>query len=138
MTLWPTIDEAVLPDLVDRFYARVRQDPEIGPVFNAAIKDWDVHLEKLAAFWSSVMLTSGRYKGNPFAAHVKHPLTPAMFERWLALWGQTVDEMFEPAVAAQFRAKAQRIAESLQLGMFFRPGMSSGLPLRRTPPETPR
>jgi hemoglobin len=138
MTLSPTIDEAVLPDLVDRFYARVRQDPEIGPVFNAAIKDWDVHLEKLAAFWSSVMLTSGRYKGNPFAAHVKHPLTPAMFERWLALWGQTVDEMFEPAVAAQFRAKAQRIAESLQLGMFFRPGMSSGLPLRRTPPETPR
>jgi hemoglobin len=138
MTLSPTIDEAVLPDLVDRFYARVRQDPEIGPVFNAAIEDWDVHLEKLAAFWSSVMLTSGRYKGNPFAAHVKHPLTPAMFERWLALWGQTVDEMFEPAVAAQFRAKAQRIAESLQLGMFFRPGMSSGLPLRRTPPETPR
>jgi hemoglobin len=138
MTLSPTIDEAVLPDLVDRFYARVRQDPEIGPVFNAAIKDWDVHLEKLAAFWSSVMLTSGRYKGNPFAAHVKHPLTPAMFERWLALWGQTVDEMFEPAVAAQFRAKAQRIAESLKLGMFFRPGMSSGLPLRRTPPETPR
>jgi hemoglobin len=138
MTLSPTIDEAVLPDLVDRFYARVRQDPEIGPVFNAAIEDWDVHLEKLAAFWSSVMLTSGRYKGNPFAAHVKHPLTPAMFERWLALWGQTVDEMFEPAVAAQFRAKAQRIAESLKLGMFFRPGMSSGLPLRRTPPETPR
>jgi hemoglobin len=138
MTLSPTIDEAVLPDLVDRFYARVRQDPEIGPVFNAAIEDWDVHLEKLAAFWSSVMLTSGRYKGNPFAAHVKHPLTPAMFERWLALWGQTVDEMFEPVVAAQFRAKAQRIAESLQLGMFFRPGMSSGLPLRRTPPETPR
>jgi hemoglobin len=138
MTLSPTIDEAVLPDLVDRFYARVRQDPEIGPVFNAAIEDWDVHLEKLAAFWSSVMLTSGRYKGNPFAAHVKHPLTPAMFERWLALWGQTVDEMFEPVVAAQFRAKAQRIAESLQFGMFFRPGMSSGLPLRRTPPETPR
>lgn len=138
MSLSPTIDEADLSGLVDRFYARVRQDPEIGPVFNAAIEDWGVHLEKLAAFWSSVMLTSGRYKGNPFAAHLKHPLTPAMFERWLALWGETVDEMFEPPVAAQFRAKAQHIAESLQLGMFFRPGMSPGLPIRRAPPETAR
>jgi hemoglobin len=132
----PILDEAALPGLVDRFYARVRQDPEIGPVFNAAIEDWDVHLEKLAAFWSSVMLTTGRYKGNPFAAHLKHPLTPAMFERWLALWGETVDEMFAPEIAVQFRAKAQRIAESLQLGMFFRPGAPSGLPIRRTPPET--
>jgi hemoglobin len=132
----PTLDEAALPGLVDRFYARVRQDPEIGPVFNAAIEDWDVHLEKLAAFWSSVMLTTGRYKGNPFAAHLKHPLTPAMFERWLALWGETVDEMFAPEIAVQFRAKAQRIAESLQLGMFFRPGAPSGLPIRRTPPAT--
>jgi hemoglobin len=132
----PALDEAALPGLVDRFYARVRQDPEIGPVFNAAIEDWDVHLEKLAAFWSSVMLTTGRYKGNPFAAHLKHPLTPAMFERWLALWGETVDEMFAPEIAVQFRAKAQRIAESLQLGMFFRPGAPSGLPIRRTPPAT--
>jgi hemoglobin len=132
----PILDEAALPGLVDRFYARVRQDPEIGPVFNAAIEDWDVHLEKLAAFWSSVMLTTGRYKGNPFAAHLKHPLTPAMFERWLALWGETVDEMFAPEIAVQFRAKAQRIAESLQLGMFFRPGAPSGLPIRRTPPAT--
>jgi hemoglobin len=132
----PILDEAALPGLVDRFYARVRQDPEIGPVFNVAIEDWDVHLEKLAAFWSSVMLTTGRYKGNPFAAHLKHPLTPAMFERWLALWGETVDEMFAPEIAVQFRAKAQRIAESLQLGMFFRPGAPSGLPIRRTPPAT--
>jgi len=132
----PTLDEAALPGLVDRFYARVRQDPEIGPVFNAAIEDWDVHLEKLAAFWSSVMLTTGRYKGNPFAAHLKHPLTPAMFERWLALWGETVDEMFAPEIAVQFRAKAQRIAESLQLGMFFRPAAPSGLTIKRTPPAT--
>src|SRR5688500_2760343 len=57
------ITEERLQALVDLFYARVRRDPMIGPVFNRAIHDWAEHLDKLQAFWSSVMLTSGRYKG---------------------------------------------------------------------------
>ena len=50
------ISEEALGQLVQRFYARVRQDPLIGPVFNDAISDWPEHLQKLQAFWSSVML----------------------------------------------------------------------------------
>jgi len=117
----PQITEAALARLVDRFYAKVRHDPLIGPIFNAAVHDWDEHLEKLAGFWSSVMLTTGRYKGNPFGEHQKHPLTPQMFERWLALWDETTGEMFEPEAAAQLRFRAQRIGASLQQGLFFRP-----------------
>jgi hypothetical protein len=64
--------EAALPALLDRFYARVRADAELGPVFNDAVEDWSRHLATLADFWSSVMLTSGRYKGNPMQAHLKH------------------------------------------------------------------
>jgi hemoglobin len=108
--------------LVDRFYAKARRDPLIGPVFNQAIEDWDEHLEKLCAFWSSVMLTSGRYKGNPMAAHMKLPIQPHFFERWLALWQETAGEMFAPEAAAAFHEKANRIAESLKLGLFYRPG----------------
>ena len=108
------------------FYAKVRLDPEIGPLFNAAVGDWDAHLLKLAAFWSSVMLASGRYKGNPMAAHLKLRITPAMFDRWLTLWNRTVEELFEPAVARQLRAKARRIAESLQLALFYRPDAADG------------
>lgn len=115
------IDEMAIATLVDRFYAKVRRDPVIGPVFNQAVDDWDAHLVKLQAFWSSVMLTSGRYKGDPLGAHRKHPIVPEMFTRWLALWGETADEIFAPDVAEAFRAKASRIAESLQLGLFFRP-----------------
>ncbi len=76
----PEIDEAQLEALIPCFYARVREDALIGPVFDGAIADWDGHLEKLIAFWSSVMLTSGRYKGNPVAAHMKHlgEITPPM------------------------------------------------------------
>lgn len=116
------IDEASLARLVDAFYARVRADEALGPVFNDAIHDWPEHLEKLTAFWSSIMLTSGRYKGQPMPAHMKHKarITPALFDRWLALWAKTTEELMAPAAAAALQAKAARISESLQLGIFFR------------------
>ena len=52
--------DADLQRLVDTFYARVRRDDRIGPVFNAAVDDWPEHLERLGAFWSWVIRTSGR------------------------------------------------------------------------------
>lgn len=128
MALSEHVTEPAIDTLVDLFYAKARLDPMIGPLFNAAVEDWDEHLDKLHAFWSSVMLTSGRYKGNPMAAHIKHPIEPEFFGRWLALWCQTADEVFVPDVAAGFRDKAERIAESLKLALFFRP---SSLPIAR-------
>jgi hemoglobin len=116
------VTEDQLAVLVDRFYARIRKDAVLGQVFNDAIADWPEHLEKLTAFWSSVMLTSGRYKGNPMMAHLKHvaAIRPAMFERWLELWRETARETLDEHFAAGVTAKAERIAESLQLGMFFK------------------
>jgi hemoglobin len=116
------ITEQQLEQLVDRFYAKVREDEVLGPVFNAAVQDWPEHLEKLTAFWSSVMLTTGRYKGNPMVAHLQHEsvIEPAMFDRWLGLWRETASEVLDDAGAAAVAAKAERIAESLQLGMFFK------------------
>ena len=65
------LDEAMIHALVHGFYARVRADAELGPIFERAIGDhWDTHLATMCDFWSSVMLTSGRYKGNPMMAHV--------------------------------------------------------------------
>lgn len=124
------IDEAMLERLIPRFYERVRADGEIGPLFDAAVHDWPDHFDTLVAFWSSVMLTSGRYKGNPVAKHLKHKalITPAMFDRWLAIWAATTNELTPPAVAVALQAKAARIAESLQLALFFRLGDPSGRP----------
>lgn len=114
--------EDQLAVLVDRFYAKVRKDETLGPVFNGAVADWPEHLKKLTAFWSSVMRTSGRYKGNPMIAHLKHvaAIRPAMFARWLDMWRETARETLDEHGAAAVIAKAERIAESLQLGMFFR------------------
>ncbi len=116
------INDEALGRLVALFYARVRADAELGPIFNDAIGDWPEHLEKLTAFWSSVMLTTGRYKGNPVAAHALHKarITPALFQRWLALWQQATAETMPAATAAMLQQKAARIAESLQLALFFK------------------
>ncbi|MFA7587720.1 MAG: group III truncated hemoglobin [Novosphingobium sp.] len=117
----PLSDEA-FEELVPAFYARVRADAELGPIFNGAIDDWPHHLDKLVAFWSSVMLTSGRYKGQPVPAHTKHKdrISPELFDRWLGLWKQTTDDLMAPEAASELQAKAARIAESLKLAMFFR------------------
>jgi len=116
------IDDESLARLVDAFYARVRADAALGPIFDDAIDDWPEHLEKLAAFWSSVMLTSGRYKGQPVPAHVRHKarITPALFDRWLALWAEVTGELMVPEAAAALQERAGRIAQSLQLALFFR------------------
>jgi hemoglobin len=122
MDRFSTIDEAAIAALVRRFYGKVRQDDLIGPLFEAAVDDWEEHFVTLAAFWSNVMLGTGRYQGNPMAAHMKHPIRPEFFDRWLGLWRETAAELFEPDAAAAFRDKAGRIAESLKLGLFYRPG----------------
>jgi hemoglobin len=109
--------------LVDAFYVKVRADAVLGPIFARAIPgDWQPHLEKMVAFWSSVMLTSGRYKGNPVIKHLAIPgMTPELFTRWLALFDATCRELFDDDVAAAFRGKAERIAESLKLALFYKP-----------------
>src|SRR6185312_8235838 len=63
------LTEKAIGELVDQFYVKVRADAELGPVFDRAISDWGPHLATMRNFWSSVMLTSGRYKGNPVAVH---------------------------------------------------------------------
>ena len=127
------ISEEQLARLIPRFYERVRDDKLICPVFDAAIGDWEHHLGKLVDFWSSVMLTSGHYKGNPVAAHLKHlpAITPPMFDRWLALWTEVTAEVLPPGIAVTLQEKAARIAESLKLALYFRlPRGSANAPLQ--------
>lgn len=112
------VTEAMIGDVVETFYARVRRDEVLGPIFNGAVDDWPDHLARLKDFWSSVMLMTGRFKGRPMATHAALPdIQPAHFRHWLALFGETVDELCPPAAAALFRDKAAMIAESLQLGL---------------------
>jgi hemoglobin len=130
------ITEATIATLVDGFYARVRSDSTLGPIFAEAIAEdaWPAHLQKMYAFWSSVMLTSGRYKGNPVNTHRKVVgLAPPLFGDWLDLFEATATEMFVPEAADRFICAARRIAESLKLALFFRADQSWPEDLRRRP-----
>lgn len=108
------ISEEEISTLVDRFYARVRVDPEIGPIFNSAIENWDAHLALLKDFWSTVLRTSGRYKGNPLLAHFPLPIEPRSFVRWLALFEETARETLPAPLSNQVVQRAHNIAANMQ------------------------
>jgi hemoglobin len=119
-----SLTEEEISELVDRFYAKVQLDPEIGPIFNAIVKDWPEHLAKLKDFWSTVMLTTRRYKGDPMMTHLQIPLPlePNHFARWLSLFEETAREVMSPDHAAAIIAKAKRIAENFKAGIAYQQG----------------
>ena len=111
-------------DLIHAFYEKVRGEPELAPIFMTVIgDDWGPHLEVITRFWTSAMMGSGEYNGNPMAVHLalgnsEPRIEPRHFEIWLRLFRETATEHFIEPVAASFITRAERIAESLQLGMF--------------------
>ena len=111
------IDEAMIEALVRGFYERVRQDPLLGPIFDARITEWERHLQKMFAFWSSLALQSGRYHGQPMAKHLSLPVDAEHFDRWLALFEETARDLCPSAAAELFIGRARRVAESLELGI---------------------
>jgi hemoglobin len=111
------INEALIHRLVHRFYERVRADPLLGPVFEARIRDWTPHLTRMCAFWSSVLLMTGRYHGRPMQAHAPLPVDAQHFDRWLALFETTAADVCSPAAVALVIEKARMIAHSLELGI---------------------
>ena len=111
------ITEAMIERLVRAFYLRVRSDEVLGPIFEARIPDWEPHLQRMFAFWSSVALMSGRYHGTPMAKHMPLPVDADHFDRWLALFEATAREVCAPKAATHFIELARRIAASLELGI---------------------
>ena len=113
------IDDALISELVERFYGAVRQDALLGPIFESHVADWTPHLARMKDFWASVTLESGRFRGNPMLKHIAiGGLDSPHFDRWLMLWNQTLDAVVPgEAAAQQFRAAAERIAASLLMGI---------------------
>ena len=111
------IDEPMIERLVRAFYARIRTDAVLAPIFAARIIDWELHLARMCAFWSSVALMTGRYHGQPMTAHLGLPIDTPHFDRWLALFADTANAICPPAAAAHFIERAYRIADSLELGI---------------------
>ncbi|MES2163337.1 MAG: group III truncated hemoglobin [Pseudomonadota bacterium] len=111
---------ASISTLVHAFYDDIRSDPDLSPVFNAAIGEhWAPHLDRMVDFWSTIMLGSRSFQGNVFGKHMLlQGITVEHFQRWLELFERNAVRLFAPDVAAEFLVVARRIAGSLQYGFF--------------------
>lgn len=107
--------------LVDSFYDKVRHDQILAPVFNEKIQDWPPHLDKMYRFWQSILLGQLTYSGAPFPKHAVLPIGPEHFQRWLALFYETVDTLFSGNKAQEAKFRAARIAEVFQFKLGLTP-----------------
>lgn len=99
--------------IVDSFYAKVRKDELIGPIFVEEAKvDWDEHLPKLYNFWEDLLFGTDNYYGRPFPPHMKFDLKIEHFERWLKLFIETIDENYTGLKADEMKSRALRIAQN--------------------------
>ena len=106
---------ADIEQLVNTFYDKIRKDDLLGFIFNEVAKtDWAVHLPKMYAFWETMLFRSGGFVGNPLAAHARLvPLTAMgrpQFDRWLAVFTATVDELFAGENAERIKNAAADMA----------------------------
>ena len=113
------IDPAFIRHMVDEFYAAVRADDRLGRIFAARIADWDEHLDRMTAFWSSVLHESGGFRGNPMVKHIAIPgIERDDFLHWLKLFGATLDRIErDPAATRLIIDRARMIADSLLTGI---------------------
>jgi len=120
-TAAPRATPADLARLVDRFYAEVFADPELGPLFvPLAGERWPAHRQRMTDFWCTTLLHTRSFRGNVMRKHqaLRPALRPAHFGRWLTLWRRHTAEQLPPADAAELFATAVGIARNLHLGCF--------------------
>ena len=112
------LDRSDILRVVRAFYARVRQDETLGPIFGSHVDDWPTHEEKITRFWASALLFEGAYHGNPMREHMKAGnVRPDHFPRWLELFDETLTEMIAEPKKAQWSMLAHRIGRELSMGL---------------------
>lgn len=123
------IDEAFIAALVDRFYAAIRTDAQLGPIFDERIDDWPAHLGQMTRFWQSILLGASNFTGNPMMKHLAIPaIGERHFQHWLALFYQTLRDIAPTEGAAELiGARARMIAESLLSGIIIHRDRNAGL-----------
>jgi len=108
--------------LVDAFYAKVNEDDLLSPIFNHIAKvNWEAHLPRMYQFWASLLIDTNEYRGQPFDKHAEHSnhIHAIHFDRWILLFNQTIDELFEGEKAKLAKTRAQSIGAIFQYKLDF-------------------
>lgn len=108
--------------VVSRFYAAVRNDPQLGPIFAAHVTDWPPHEAKIVRFWRNAILFERCYDGNPMQVHGKvGGIETGHFTRWLGIFDDVLAAELPERTAQAWSALAHRIGRGLSYGIESRP-----------------
>lgn len=108
--------EAEIATLMEQFYRKVERDDELAPIFAPVLAEPSSHVEEMTDFWTAAL--RGDAKPAAAANHPPHPIAPVRFQRWLALFRATAADVLGPTRGLSFLDRAERIATSLQVGLF--------------------
>lgn len=98
--------------MVNSFYAKIRKDELLGSIFNERIGNrWPEHLEKMYRFWQTILLEEHTYYGSPFPPHATMPVESKHFERWVQIFNQNLDELFEGEIKEEASWRAKKMAQ---------------------------
>ena len=90
----------------------------LAPVFaEVAETDWSIHIPKLIDFWCRMLLDEPGYNGFVLQAHAHvHEIEAfrvELFDRWYALWVDTIDARWAGPYADKAKDRASRIGHTL-------------------------
>lgn len=70
------------------------------------------------SFWASVLLGEASYSGDTMTIHTmiskQHQFTQTIFENWLMMFTETVDQLFDGTKANEAKTRAKNIAGLIQ------------------------
>ena len=108
--------------LVTEFYIKAKSDETIGDYFTQDRIDWDVHIPKMCTFWENILFFSGNYSGNPMEQHQllhqSYPFDPKDFDRWLKIFVETVNQLFQGQNADLIKQRAKGITKIMAAKLF--------------------
>jgi hemoglobin len=106
--------------LVRTFYNRLLDDPLMSAHFEGI--DFEHHFPRMFGFWSFILLDTEGFGGNVFDAHRRLNIDERHFERWIATFHATVDDLFEGKKANLAKQQASVIGFGFQSKMKFLKG----------------
>jgi hemoglobin len=108
--------------LMDKFYSKALTDASIGKYFTEVVQlNLEKHIPHITDFWETILFDTGKYFGNTMKVHEdlheKSSFVSEHFNRWIALFKETVDEHFEGNNAEKIKQRAVSIATVMNIKM---------------------
>jgi hemoglobin len=113
-------NRADLEKMLEAFYKKVFKDDLISHFFLEVVPlNLETHIPVITDFWESVLLDGRGYRKNVMEIHLniseKSRIEKVHLDRWVKIFSETVDEMFEGTKASLAKQRAVSIATMMNI-----------------------